>query len=65
MKYYLEITSAQASALARLINLQIEAYQEASGSPVRRKSPRKRPFTGADLDSIEPLVGLLQKLSRR
>ena len=68
MKYHLMLSRAQVGALARLIQAQIEAYDEAVGGtddPCRAPcEPRKtlEPFTSADLDLIEPLLGLLQKL---
>ena len=67
MKYYLSISRAQADALTRLIQAQLEAYDEAIGgtaghrpNPTARENPE--PFTSGDLDLIEPLVGSLKKL---
>jgi hypothetical protein len=64
MKYHLMLSRAQAGALARLIQAQIEAYDEADEPRRASCEPRKtlEPFTSADLDLIEPLLGLLQKL---
>ena len=67
MKYHLMLSRAQAGALARLIQTQLDAYDEAVGgtaeprqTPVARKT--HEPFTSGDLDLVEPLIGLLGKL---
>ena len=62
MKQHLTLSRAQAGALARLIQTQLEAYDEAAAPCAERRKPLE-PFTGADLDLIEPLVDLLEKLS--
>lgn len=64
MKHQLTLSPAQAGALARLIRIQLQAYDEAAstGAKAGRKPPE--PFTGADLDLIEPLIGLLEKAAR-
>ena len=64
MTYHLILSRAQAGALSRLIQTQLEAYEEAAGhrQPPSTRKPSE-PFTGADLDLIEPLVVLLEKLS--
>lgn len=69
MNNNLTITRAQAGALARLIHQQLTAYAEASGEPGEGVEGSTwqgglEPFTGADLDIIEPLVARLEKLAR-
>ena len=59
MNNTLTLTRAQSGALARLIRSHLDAYDEATGAGKPRK-PAK-PFTGRDLDLLEPLVDLLEK----
>ena len=59
MNNNLTLTRAQSGALARLIRSHLNAYEEATGAGKSRK-PAK-PFTGRDLDLLEPLVVLLEK----
>jgi len=69
MKNNLTITRAQAGALARLIQSHLDAYDEAAPLPKTCKAAAphgktSEPFNGGDLDLIEPLVVLLEKLAR-
>lgn len=59
MNNNLTLTRAQAGALARLIQSQLDAYDEAAHVGRRRKPAR--PFTASDLDLLEPLVAFLGK----
>ncbi|MDD5350834.1 MAG: hypothetical protein PHQ12_11545 [Chthoniobacteraceae bacterium] len=56
------LSPLQAHALARLIQSQLDAYAEASGA----RCPRRRavPFTGRDLDLLEPLLPRFLALAR-
>ena len=54
----LTLTHPQAHALARLIRLQLDAYDEAVGSGNPR--PEAEPLNGSELDLLEPLVALLE-----
>jgi len=63
----LTLSCAQAAALARLLQSHLRAYDEAAGGlgvcaeeeGGRGGSPE--PFTGADLDLLEPLLSALAK----
>jgi len=65
----IRVTQTQAKALAKLIQFQLSAYEEADpaalGSEgvealtVRFRSPPE-PFTGRDLDGIAPLLAMLE-----
>lgn len=58
---HLALSRVQAAALMRLIQIQINAYEEA----VCGVKPRKpsAPFTASDLDRVELLLPLLEKLA--
>ncbi len=58
MKNRLTLTASQAAVLARLIRIQLEAYDEAVGSHGRRME--MEPLNGGDLDLLEPLLRLLE-----
>ena len=59
MKGSLPLTRAQADALARLLRLHLEAYEETvCPDPPRRET---EPLNGSDLDILEPLLALLEK----
>lgn len=45
----------------RLIQTQIDAYDEAACGGISRET--SAPFTAADLDSLEPLLASLKKLA--
>ncbi|MEI8233418.1 MAG: hypothetical protein WCH57_01885 [Verrucomicrobiota bacterium] len=55
------LSPAQANALARLIQTQMDAYAEAVGSPPQRRAAA--PLTGRDLDLLEPLVPLFRAMA--
>ena len=58
---HLPISRIQAAALMRLIQTQINAYEEAvCGGKPRKPS---EPFTASDLDRLELLLPLLEKLA--
>ena len=55
----LKLTRPQADALARLIRIHLDAYDEAAcpGDP----RPETEPLNGSELDLLEPLVALLEQ----
>lgn len=57
MKSRLTLTEAQAAVLARLIRMQLDAYDEAVGGENRKEI---EPLNGSELDLLEPLVALLE-----
>ena len=63
MKNNLVLTPAQAAALARLLRTHLEAYEEAMHpcTPPRETEP----LCGSDLDLLEPLVALLDKIQQK
>ena len=63
MKTHLSLSPAQADALARLIQMQLDAYEETvPGGDGHREQPA--PFTVGDLELIEPLIVRLRKASK-
>jgi len=69
MKNNLTLSRAQARALTRLIQSQLQAYDEATRNVeedcwATAANPNvDAPFTANDLDLVEPLVALLQKIA--
>jgi len=66
MKKSLTLSAAQAGALLRLIQMQVEAYEEAVHCEEDCAEPRDRektaePFTVSDLELLEPLLAKLRK----
>lgn len=60
----LTLSRGQAQALAKLIRAQLSAYDEATGArPQARRHRIAEPFTGADLDLIEPLARVLESMA--
>lgn len=60
----LKLSSAQADALACLIQTQLDAYAEAAPGGAPSRSDGTRPFTGGDLDLVEPLLSWLKGAPR-
>ena len=58
MKNTLTLTRPQADALARLLRIHLEAYDEAVCPAESRRETE--PLTGSDLDLLEPLLPLLE-----
>ena len=59
MKKSLALTRAQSAALARLLRMHLDSYDEALGPEQPRVE--SEPLNGNDLDLLEPLVALLEK----
>jgi len=59
----LTLSRAQAAALARLIQTQLDAYDEAASDRPIRRVPRQA-FTAHDLNLIEPLLVALQEVAQ-